>query len=69
MILWGVMHNGIQLNKKAIEAIENLDNNNKKIIFLSNAPRPNKDVINFLKKLKMSDKYLKNICNLRRSSS
>jgi HAD superfamily hydrolase (TIGR01459 family) len=59
--LWGVIHNGIQLNKKAIEAIDNLDNVNKKIIFLSNAPRPNKDVINFLKKLKMSDKYLKNI--------
>jgi HAD superfamily hydrolase (TIGR01459 family) len=59
--LWGVMHNGIQLNSGAIEVIENLSRNNKKIIFLSNAPRPSKNVIDFLRKLNMSEKYLKNI--------
>jgi len=59
--LWGVMHNGIQLNKGAIEVADNLSKNNKKIIFLSNAPRPNKNVINFLKKLNMDDKYLKHV--------
>ena len=31
--LWGVMHNGIQLNKGAIEVADNLSKNNKKIIF------------------------------------
>ena len=38
--LWGVVHNGMVLNPKAIEAIEQLEKNSKKILFLSNAPRP-----------------------------
>ena len=38
--LWGVVHNGLILNSKAIEAIDQLKNNSKKIVFLSNAPRP-----------------------------
>ena len=38
--LWGVVHNGIQLNLIAINAIENLIKNNKKVVFLTNAPRP-----------------------------
>jgi HAD superfamily hydrolase (TIGR01459 family) len=59
--LWGVMHNGIKLNLKAIEAVDNLIKNKKKIIFLSNAPRPNSEVKKFLKQLKMEDRYLKNI--------
>ena len=29
--LWGVMHNGIALNPKAIEVVENLSENSKKI--------------------------------------
>ena len=57
--LWGVMHNGIKLNDGAIKTISNLKKKNKKVVFLSNAPRPNKDVIQFLKKLKMKDDYLK----------
>jgi len=59
--LWGVMHNGIKLNEKAMNAIENLEKNKKKIFFLSNAPRPSANVVNFLKKLNMHEKYLKNI--------
>ena len=57
--LWGVMHNGINLNSGAVEAVENLNKNNKRITFLSNAPRPNKSVIKFLRKLKMDEKYFK----------
>ena len=34
--LWGVMHNGITLNPKAIEVVENLSESSKKIVFLSN---------------------------------
>ena len=49
--LWGVMHNGIRLNSGAIEVVENLSKNRKRIVFLTNAPRPNKSVIKFLKKL------------------
>ena len=51
--LWGVVHNGMMLNPKAIEAIEQLENNSKKIVFLSNAPRPSSNVINFLLKMNM----------------
>ena len=59
--LWGVMHNGILLNDKAIEVADKLLKESKKIIFLSNAPRPSEKVRKFLKKLKMEEKYLKNI--------
>ena len=59
--LWGVMHNGVTLNPKAIDAIENLKNNSKKIVFLSNAPRPSSKVINFLMRMNMNKKYLSNV--------
>ena len=59
--LWGVMHNGIKLNGKAVNAVENLKNNKKKIIFLSNAPRPSESVVSFLKKLNMKEEYLENV--------
>ena len=59
--LWGVMHDGIKLNLDAMKVIENLEKNKKRFVFLSNAPRPNNDVIQFLKKLEMQDKYLKNV--------
>ena len=59
--LWGVIHNGVILNLKAIEAIEHLKNNSKKIVFLSNAPRPSSKVINFLLKMKMDRKFLTNV--------
>ena len=59
--LWGVIHNGIKLNPDAMIAVKNLSENNKKITFLTNAPRPNASVIKFLKKLNMEEKYLKNV--------
>jgi HAD superfamily hydrolase (TIGR01459 family) len=59
--LWGVIHNGIVLNKKAIEAVSHLKNNSKKIVFLSNAPRPSIKVIDFLLKIKMDKKFLSNV--------
>ena len=59
--LWGVVHNGIKLNIKAIEVIKNLIKENKKVVFLSNAPRPSKDIKIFLQALKMEDQYLQNI--------
>ena len=46
--LWGVMHNGITLNSKAIEVADNLLKKSKKIVFLSNAPRPSVKVKEFL---------------------
>ena len=59
--LWGVIHNGISLNKKAMEVVKNLTLKSKKIVFLSNAPRPSLNVKEFLMNMKMEEKYLKNI--------
>jgi HAD superfamily hydrolase (TIGR01459 family) len=59
--LWGVMHDGINLNNKAIEAVEKLYIKSKKIVFLSNAPRPSTKVVEFLLKMKMDQKYLSNV--------
>ena len=59
--LWGVMHNGVVLNPKAIEAVKQLKKNLKKIVFLSNAPRPSSKVISFLLKMKMDKKFLENV--------
>tara|TARA_B100000035_G_C20939070_1_gene526610 strand:- start:181 stop:987 length:807 start_codon:yes stop_codon:yes gene_type:complete len=59
--LWGVIHNGIALNPKAIVAVEQLKNKSKKIVFLSNAPRPSSKVVNFLLKMNMDKKYLSNV--------
>ena len=59
--LWGVIHNGIKLNPKAIEVVENLSKHSKNIVFLSNAPRPSSNVINFLLKMNMDKKFLKNV--------
>ena len=59
--LWGVMHNGMALNLKAIKAVDKLIKHSKKIVFLSNAPRPKKKVIDFLLKMKMNERYLDNV--------
>ena len=59
--LWGVMHNGIRLNASAVDVINKLDTKGKKVIFLSNAPRPTKQVVEFLKRLKMEEKFFKNV--------
>jgi HAD superfamily hydrolase (TIGR01459 family) len=59
--LWGVIHNGITLNERAIEAVAQLQIKSKKIIFLSNAPRPSVKVVDFLLKMKMDKQYLTNV--------
>ena len=59
--LWGVIHNGIKLNARAIEVIDQLKLKSKKIVFLSNAPRPSTKVIDFLLKMKMNKKHLLNV--------
>jgi len=59
--LWGVIHNGVKLNPKAIEVVKNLIEEKKKVVFLSNAPRPSKEVKKFLLELKMKGQYLQNI--------
>ncbi len=56
--LWGVVHNGVNLHEKAIAALNELLKKNKMLVLLTNAPRPNKTVQNFLEKMGM-DKALR----------
>ena len=55
--IWGVVHNGINLHNNSIEVLENLSNLNKKFVLLTNAPRPNSTVVNFLKKMGLNNYY------------
>ena len=60
--LWGVVHNGIKPYEGAMKTIEELYNNKKNYIFLSNAPRPVNDVRKFLiEKMQIEKKFLNNI--------
>ena len=54
--IWGVIHNGIKLNVDAVNVLSELDNLRKDYVLLTNAPRPNLDVIKFLNKLGLDDK-------------
>ncbi len=56
--LWGVIHNGISLHEQAIIVLEELSKQKKKFVLLTNAPRPNATVRNFLEKMGM-DKALR----------
>jgi len=53
--IWGVVHNGIKLYENAVKVLEELSNNKKKFILLTNAPRPNLTVINTLKKMGLNN--------------
>ena len=46
--IWGVVHNGIKLHENAVKVLNELSNNEKKFILLTNAPRPNLTVVNTL---------------------
>ena len=52
--LWGVIHNGINLHKNAIEALEEITKAKKQYVLLTNAPRPTKTVRAILEKMGMS---------------
>jgi HAD superfamily hydrolase (TIGR01459 family) len=59
--LWGVVHNGINLHKNAIHALEEINKAKKKYVLLTNAPRPNKTVRSFLEKMGMNKEIRKNV--------
>ena len=48
--LWGVVHNGIECYSDALKALKNTKKS-KKIILISNAPRPSHSVQKFLNKI------------------
>ena len=55
--IWGVIHNGLQIFEDSIEVLENLKKNNKEFVLLTNAPRPNSTVNEFLKKMGLKKFY------------
>jgi len=54
--LWGVIHNGVNLHKSAIEVLGEITKAKKQYVLLTNAPRPNRSVNLFLEKMGMSKK-------------
>ena len=54
--IWGVLHNGLNLFQNSVEVLEKLEKNKKKYVLLTNAPRPNLTVIEYLKKMGLDEK-------------
>ena len=54
--LWGVIHNGIELYKESVNVLTKISEAKKNYILLTNAPRPNKNVENFLEKMGLDKK-------------
>ena len=59
--LWGVVHNGIKLYDNAISTLKELKKKNKEFVLLTNAPRPNKTVKNFLEKMGMDEQLTNHV--------
>ena len=55
--LWGVVHNGIELYQESIDVLEKLTERKKEFVLLTNAPRPNSNVIDFLKRMRLEQKF------------
>ena len=54
--IWGVLHDGINLFQNSVEVLEKLEKNKKQYVLLTNAPRPNLTVIQYLKKMGLDEK-------------
>ena len=59
--IWGVLHNGIKLYEESINVLNQLEQSKKEYILLTNAPRPNNTVMNFLKKLGLNQSKCKKV--------
>tara|TARA_B100000579_G_scaffold287702_1_gene238642 strand:+ start:306 stop:1124 length:819 start_codon:yes stop_codon:yes gene_type:complete len=55
--LWGVIHNGILLFESSINVLKELEKKHKEFVLLTNAPRPNLNVVEFLLKIGMDKKF------------
>jgi len=55
--IWGVIHNGLELNFSAVETLRHLKEYKKEYVLLTNAPRPNEPVIKFLKKMGLKENF------------
>ena len=54
--LWGVVHNGVECYSDALKALKKIKKS-KKIVLISNAPRPSNNVKKFLNKLNFSKNF------------
>ncbi len=59
--IWGVLHNGHTLFENSVAVLEELEKNKKKYVLLTNAPRPNYTVIEYLKKMGLDEKKAQNV--------
>ena len=59
--LWGVVHNGITLNEKAIIVLKELLKMKKDFVLLTNAPRPIQPVKIFLEKMGMKEEIREHV--------
>ncbi len=55
--LWGVIHNGIKLYEESIDVLEELHQRRKEYVLLTNAPRPNYNVEDFLNRMGLEKKF------------
>ena len=55
--IWGVIHNGIKLYEDAVAVLDELSNLDKDYVLLTNAPRPNNTVKNFLNTMGLPKKH------------
>ena len=53
--LWGVLHNGISLHQEAVKALNELEQEGKEYVLLTNAPRPSQAVRVFLKNMQLDE--------------
>ena len=54
--LWGVLHNGISLHQEAVKVLNELEQEGKEYVLLTNAPRPSQAVRVFLKNMQLDEK-------------
>jgi len=55
--LWGVIHNGIELYEESVDVLEKLTETKKEFVLLTNAPRPNINVVDFLSRMGLEQKF------------
>ena len=55
--LWGVVHNGVELYQESMDVLEKLLDIKKELVLLTNAPRPNCNVVDFLKRMGLEQKF------------
>jgi len=55
--LWGVIHNGIELYQESVDVLKKLSEKNKEFVLLTNAPRPNYNVMDFLNRMGLEKKF------------